>query len=52
MHREKIATYRLLASKFHEDRIAALEILTHQFSKGDEKLKEKIYLLYAGGARL
>ena len=42
---------RLLASKFHEDRIAALEILIHLFAKGDGKLKEKIYLLYAGSAR-
>lgn len=42
---------RLLASPYHEDRLAALVILAHQFKRGDETLREKIYRLYLGGAK-
>jgi 3-methyladenine DNA glycosylase AlkD len=42
---------RLLASPYHEDRMAALEILVWQFKRGDEALRERIYKLYSGGAR-
>lgn len=42
---------RLLASRFHEDRLAALVILSHQFKRGDEALRGKIYRLYLGGAK-
>ncbi len=42
---------RLLASGFHEDRLAALIILAWQFRRGDEALREKIYRLYLGGAK-
>lgn len=42
---------RLLASKYHEDRLAALVILAHQFQRGDEALRGKIFRLYIGGAK-
>lgn len=42
---------RLLASEFHEDRLAALVILIYQFERGDENLRQKIFRLYIGGAR-
>ncbi|HKP95246.1 MAG TPA: DNA alkylation repair protein [Fibrobacteria bacterium] len=42
---------RLLASPFHEDRLAALDILAWQFKRGDEALRGRIYRLYLGGAR-
>jgi 3-methyladenine DNA glycosylase AlkD len=41
----------LLASPYHEDRMAALEILMWQFKRGDDVVKERIYRLYLGGAR-
>ncbi len=41
----------LLASPFHEDRLAALAILVWQFERGDAALRERIYRLYLGGAR-
>jgi 3-methyladenine DNA glycosylase AlkD len=41
----------LLASPFHEDRLAALAILCRQFQAGDEAVRERIYRLYLGGAR-
>jgi 3-methyladenine DNA glycosylase AlkD len=44
-------TRRLLASKFHEDRMAALEILMRAYKRGDETLRERIYRLYIGGSR-
>ena len=42
---------RLLASKYHEDRLAALVILSHQFQRGDEALRGRIARLYLGGAK-
>lgn len=42
---------KLLASPFHEDRLAALVILTHQFERGGEALRARIYRLYIRGAR-
>ncbi len=42
---------RLLSSPFHEDRLAALDILARQFKRGDDALREKIYRHYLGGAR-
>lgn len=42
---------KLLASPFHEDRLAALFILIRQFGKGDEPLRERIYRLYLASAR-
>lgn len=42
---------RLLASPFHEDRLAALIILVRQFQRGDEALRERIYRLYIASAR-
>ncbi len=42
---------RLLASPFHEDRFAALDIMARQFKRGDEATREKIYRLYIGSAR-
>jgi len=37
---------RLLHSKFHEERLAALLIMVKQFQKGDEKLQKKIFDQY------
>ena len=37
---------RLLRSKIHEERTLALMILTRQFARGDEALREKIYSFY------
>ncbi len=37
---------RLLCSKYHEERMAALLILVSQFKKGDEALRKKIFSLY------
>lgn len=42
---------RLLASRFHEDRLAALVILSWQFRRGDAALRERIFKLYLGGAK-
>lgn len=42
---------KLLASPFHEDRLAALDILARRFKSGDEAMRERIYHLYIGGAR-
>lgn len=42
---------RLLKSPFHEDRLAALDILARQFKRGDEALRTRIYGLYLGGAK-
>lgn len=36
----------LLKSKIHEHRLGALFVLTDQYKKGDNKLKEKIYKFY------
>ena len=37
---------KLLKSKFHECRFAALVLLVHQFERGDDSLQEKIYNFY------
>jgi 3-methyladenine DNA glycosylase AlkD len=37
---------RLIKSKYHEERVVALVILTNIFKKGDEKTKEKIFNFY------
>lgn len=37
---------KLLQSKIHEERLVALFILIHQFEKGDERTKDKIYRFY------
>ncbi|HLQ50171.1 MAG TPA: DNA alkylation repair protein [Terriglobales bacterium] len=37
---------RLLRSRFHEDRLLALFILVHLFSKGDSNIRVGIYRLY------
>jgi 3-methyladenine DNA glycosylase AlkD len=42
---------RLLRSPFHEDRLAALEILARRFKRGDEAERERIFALYLRGAR-
>ncbi len=36
----------LLHSKIHEERLAALLILVHQFQKGDERTRKRIYEFY------
>ncbi len=41
----------LLNSPIHEERLTALFILADQYSKGDEKEKEKIFRLYLKNAR-
>jgi 3-methyladenine DNA glycosylase AlkD len=42
---------RLLASPFHEDRLAALIILTRQFERGGEAERGRIYSLYLRGCK-
>ena len=37
---------KLLRSSFHEERLLALLLLVHQFSRGDEGQKEAIYQVY------
>ncbi|MDZ4228093.1 MAG: DNA alkylation repair protein, partial [Candidatus Levybacteria bacterium] len=37
---------KLLHSKFHEERLIVLLILVHNFEKGDENLKKRIYNFY------
>lgn len=39
-------TTRLLHSKYHEERLLALLIMVKKFSRADEPLREKIYVLY------
>ncbi|HKG22792.1 MAG TPA: DNA alkylation repair protein [Blastocatellia bacterium] len=41
----------LLASKYHEERMLALLMLIHAYSKGDGPAKEKIYELYLKNTR-
>ncbi len=41
----------LLNSPIHEERLTALFVLVDQYTKGDEKQKEKIFLLYLKNAR-
>jgi len=42
---------KLLKSKYHEERLIALFILIHQFQKGDEKLRQKIFDLYIASTK-
>ena len=42
---------KLLRSKIHEERLLALFILVHQFSKVDVKAKEKIYKAYLANTK-
>ncbi|MFA5098487.1 MAG: DNA alkylation repair protein [Candidatus Margulisiibacteriota bacterium] len=42
---------RLLCSKYHEERMAALLILVSQFKKGDPALKKKIFRLYTSSTK-
>lgn len=39
-------TRKVLASPWHEDRLAALFVLVHQFERGDSKTRKAIYQLY------
>ncbi len=41
---------KLLGSRFHEERLAALLILVVQFEKGNEKKRQQIYRLYLKNA--
>ena len=43
--------WQLLKSPIHEDRLAALIILTHQFGRGDQKARKAIYDRYLRNAR-
>ena len=42
---------KLLHSKYHEERLAALFIMVSQFKKGDGKLKEKIFKVYVSNTK-
>lgn len=42
---------KLLRSKYHEERMAALFILVAQFKKGDDKLKKRIFDIYLSNTR-
>ena len=42
---------KILASQYHEERLLALLMLVHQFAKGDEALKKRIYGLYLKSTR-
>jgi len=41
----------LLGSKFHEERLMALFILTYQFQNGDEKKRSEIFSLYLANTK-
>jgi 3-methyladenine DNA glycosylase AlkD len=41
----------LLGSKYHEERLTALFILTHQFQNGDEKMRAEIFSLYLANTK-
>ena len=47
-HKDLGLTYikKLLSSKFHEERLVALLILVHRFSKGDEQQRKSIFAFY------
>jgi len=42
---------KILASRYHEERLLALLMLVHLFAKGDEALKKRIYGLYLKSTR-
>jgi 3-methyladenine DNA glycosylase AlkD len=42
---------KILASRYHEERLLALLMLVQQFAKGDEALKKRIYGLYLKSTR-
>lgn len=42
---------QLMKSKFHEERVLALMMLVHAYSKGDDEAKKNIYDLYLKSAR-
>ncbi|OQA79419.1 MAG: DNA alkylation repair enzyme [Lentisphaerae bacterium ADurb.Bin242] len=42
---------KLLKNPYHEVRFCALMILVEQYERGDEKLRDRIYLLYLGNTR-
>jgi hypothetical protein len=42
---------KLLRSPRHEERLCALLILVHQFERGDDALRKKVYLLYLRNTR-
>ena len=42
---------KILASRHHEERLLALLMLVHQFAKGDEALKKRVYGLYLKSTR-
>ena len=42
---------KILASRYHEDRVLALLMLVREFAKGDEALKKRIYDLYLKSTR-
>ena len=44
-------TEELLHSSYHEDRLLALLILVHSYSKGDDAIKTKVYDLYLRNAQ-
>jgi 3-methyladenine DNA glycosylase AlkD len=42
---------KLLRSKYHEDRAVALLIMTEQFARGDETVRNKLYETYLGNTK-
>jgi 3-methyladenine DNA glycosylase AlkD len=42
---------KLLHSSWHEERLLALLLLVHQFERGDDALRKKIYMLYLKNTR-
>lgn len=44
-------TLKLLHSKYHEERLAALLILVKRFQKGDQNLRKEIYETYLGNTK-
>jgi len=42
---------KLLRSKYHEERMAALLILVAQFKKGDDKVKKRVFDIYLSNTR-
>lgn len=45
------ATLKLLRSQYHEDRLVALLILNHQFVRGDDATRKKLYASYLKNTR-